>query len=204
VSADRRPPSGELNRRAEVEPRQAASAIVLRDAPAGPEVVMVQRNPSASFMGGAWVFPGGAVHDTDAGHAGAALRELEEEAAIRLGEGELVPFSRWITPAEVKVRFDTWFFVARAPRGAEPRPDGAECVAAGWLAPRAALERHGRGELQLVFPTIKHLEELGEFASVDDALDVARGREIVPVLPRVMVGDEGPRVLLPGEPGYEA
>ena len=39
---------------------------------------------------------------------------------------------------------------------------------------------------------------------MDDALDVARGREIVPVLPRVMVGDEGPRVLLPGEPGYEA
>jgi 8-oxo-dGTP pyrophosphatase MutT (NUDIX family) len=204
VSADRPPPSGELNRGAEVEPRQAASAIVLRDSPRGPEVVMVQRNPRASFMGGAWVFPGGAVHDSDAGHVGTALRELEEEASIHLGEDEVVPFSRWITPAEVKVRFDTWFFVARAPRGAEPQPDGAECVAAHWLAPRKALERHGRGELQLVFPTIKHLEELAGFASVDEALDAARGREIVPVLPRVTVGDEGPRVLLPGEPGYEA
>ena len=51
-------------------------------------------------MGGAWVFPGGAVHDgEDADHAATAVRELEEEAGIGLPEdAELVPFSRWITP----------------------------------------------------------------------------------------------------------
>ncbi|MET0615167.1 MAG: NUDIX domain-containing protein, partial [Thermoleophilaceae bacterium] len=96
-----------------VEPRQAASLILLRDSADGAEVLLVQRNPQQRFMGGAWVFPGGAVHDAeDTDHAAAAVRELEEEAGIALGDGEAVAFSRWITPREVTVRFDTWFFVA--------------------------------------------------------------------------------------------
>jgi 8-oxo-dGTP pyrophosphatase MutT (NUDIX family) len=123
------------------EPRQAASLILLRDADEGPEVLLVKRNPEQRFMGGAWVFPGGAVHEEDRGHAGTALRELEEEAGIRIADpAALVPYSRWITPEEVKVRFDTWFFLAKAPPGADPRPDGGECVEARWLRPPAALE----------------------------------------------------------------
>src|SRR3954462_14694268 len=139
----------------------------MRDSDAGPEVLLVQRNPDSRFMGGAWVFPGGAVHEDDAGHAGAALREREEEAGMRLADVErLVPFSRWITPAEVKTRFDTLFFVAESPPGAEPRVDGAECVAARWLRPAEALAEFQRGALLLVFPTIKHLEELERYGSV--------------------------------------
>jgi 8-oxo-dGTP pyrophosphatase MutT (NUDIX family) len=155
-------------------------------------------------MGGAWVFPGGAVHDDDAGHAGAALRELEEEAGLRLADvEELVPFSRWITPAEVKTRFDTVFFVAESPPGAEARVDGEECVDARWIRPGDALAEFQRGELLLVFPTIKHLEELQTFASVADALEAGRTREVTPVQPRVIVNDGSARVLLPGEPGYD-
>ena len=41
-------------------PRQAASVILLRGADQGLEVLLVKRNPAARFMGGAWVFPGGA------------------------------------------------------------------------------------------------------------------------------------------------
>src|SRR5437764_7686924 len=98
--ATRRPhPSEELNAGAETPARLAASVIVLRDSPDGPEVLLVQRTPEARFMGGAWVFPGGAV---DAGETveQTARRELEEEAAIDLPtETPLTPFSRWITPA---------------------------------------------------------------------------------------------------------
>ena len=73
-----------------VEPRQAASLILLRDGPEGAEVLLVQRNPEQRFMGGAWVFPGGAVHDgEDTDHAATAIRELEEEAGIDLGEHPL-------------------------------------------------------------------------------------------------------------------
>src|SRR5918912_3660811 len=171
VEVDRPGPGEELNTGEEKPARQAATAIVLRDAPGGPEVLLVQRNPESRFMGGAWVFPGGALHDDDGGHAGAALRELEEEAGLRLADvHSLVPFSRWITPAEVTIRFDTLFFVAEAPPGAEAEVDGAECVDARWIRPDAALEEHGRGELTLVFPTIKHLEEIEGCGSVEEAL----------------------------------
>src|SRR5918997_3060521 len=91
-----------LEEPAEGEPtpaRAAASAILLRDGAKGLEVLLVQRNPRARFMGGAWVFPGGAVHPDDDGHAATARRELEEEAGLMLSDDDtLVPFSRWITP----------------------------------------------------------------------------------------------------------
>jgi len=188
-----------------IEPRQAASLILLRDSADGPEVLLVQRNPEQRFMGGAWVFPGGAVHSgEDEDHAAAAVRELGEEAGIGLPDGtELVPFSRWITPEEVKVRFDTWFFAAEAPEGSEPRPDGGECVDARWLTPAAALVAHAEDRLSLVFPTIKHLELLSKTASVEDTLAAARARPVEPVMPKVAVRDGAAQVLLPGEPGYD-
>ena len=199
---DRPPPGEELNTGDEVPARQAASTMVLRDSPEGLEVLLVKRNPKARFMAGTWVFPGGSVHEGDGGHAGAALRELEEEAGLRLRDPEeLVPFSRWITPAEVKTRFDTWFFVAAAPPGAEPRCDGAECVEVRWVRPREALEAYGRGELTLVFPTIKHLEELARLRSVAEAIASARDRKVRPIQPRVVVRDGSASVLMPGEPG---
>jgi 8-oxo-dGTP pyrophosphatase MutT (NUDIX family) len=197
-------PSEEWNEGAVTEPRQAASIVVLRDSDDGPEVLLVQRNPEQRFMGGAWVFPGGAVHSDDADHAATAVRELEEEAGVALPAGHpVVAWSRWITPPEVVVRFDTWFYVAEAPAGAEATVDGAECVDSRWLRPAEALEAHSRGELMLVFPTIKHLEALAGMATVAEALEKARSREVVPVQPRVVVRDGAAEVVLPGEPGYE-
>jgi 8-oxo-dGTP pyrophosphatase MutT (NUDIX family) len=166
-------------------------------------VLLVQRNPASRFMGGAWVFPGGA-RDGDEAITAVALRELQEEASIGLENPDaLVPFSRWITPAEVKVRFDTWFFVVRAPADAEPAVDGSECVGMCWATPAGALADGERGELQLVFPTIKHLEQLAAFASVDAVIEDARSREVQPVQPRIVVSDGTTQVLLPGEPGFE-
>jgi 8-oxo-dGTP pyrophosphatase MutT (NUDIX family) len=204
VRVDRPEPGQELNEGPETPARLAASVIVLRDSPAGPEVLLVQRNPGARFMGGAWVFPGGAVHG-DESPAGAGLRELAEEAGVRIEAGpeSLVPFSRWITPAEVKIRFDTFFFVVEAPSGAEATVDGAECVDARWLRPEDALDAYARGELSLVFPTIKHLEQLTGSASAAATVEAARDREVVPIQPRIVAEADGGRVLLPGEPGFE-
>jgi 8-oxo-dGTP pyrophosphatase MutT (NUDIX family) len=189
-------------------PRQAASVILLRGGSDALEVLLVKRNPEARFMGGAWVFPGGAVDtgegEGDAAHRAAALRELEEEADVVLTEpDELVPFSRWITPEEVRIRFDTHFYLAPAPDGAEPRPDGAETVDARWYEPAGALAAHRDGDLMLVFPTIKHLEQLGGFETADALLGYARGSEVTPVQPRVVVSGETARIVLPGEAGYE-
>ena len=203
VRFDSPPPGEELNQGEVTEARQAASLIVLRDSSGGPEVLLVQRNPEQRFMGGAWVFPGGAVHEEDGGHARTAIREAREEAGLELDEEELVPFSRWITPQMVKVRFDTWFFVTRAPDGAEAACDGSECVDARWIRPADALAAGERDELSLVFPTIKHLEQLAEFGSVDDALESAGQRSVEPIEPRVVMKEDHAEVVLPGEPGYD-
>jgi 8-oxo-dGTP pyrophosphatase MutT (NUDIX family) len=209
VEVDRPSPGEELNVSGDpATPRQAATVIVLRGGEEALEVLLVRRTPSARFMGGVWVFPGGAVDAAegtgDASHRVAALRELAEEAALTVADpAELVEFSRWITPAEVTIRFDTHFFLVSSPEGQQPRVDGEECVDLRWLAPREALDLHACGQLDLVFPTIKTLEQLAPFASAAEALAHARGRDVVPVQPRVVVTGEIARVLLPGEPGYD-
>jgi 8-oxo-dGTP pyrophosphatase MutT (NUDIX family) len=200
-------PGAEYNPGAATTPRQAATVILLRGGDRELEVLLVRRTPKARFMGGVWVFPGGAVDegegDGDDAHRAAAIRELHEEAGIALDDpAALVKFSRWITPALVKTRFDTHFFLAPVPDGQAPRVDGEECIDLGWFAPARALEANRAGEIALVFPTIKHLEQLSAFASVDELLAHARGREVQPVEPKVFLEGEVARVLLPGEPGY--
>lgn len=209
MEVDRPGPGETLNTSGqETVPRQAASVILLRGGADTLELLLVQRDPGARFMGGVWVFPGGAVDahegEGDAAHRAAAVRELAEEAAVEgVDPAALVKYSRWITPAQVQIRFDTHFFLAPAPEGAEPRVDGRECVDLGWFTPRGALDAHGRGDIQLVFPTIKHLEQFSAFASADALIAHAAASEVVPVQPKVVLAGETARVLLPGEPGYD-
>jgi 8-oxo-dGTP pyrophosphatase MutT (NUDIX family) len=201
------------------EPRPAATVILVRHGgrhgQRGLEALMVRRNPAARFMPGAWVFPGGAVSDEDralaageedpdeAAHRCCVRRELAEEAGVALGaEAELWPWSRWITPEAVPVRFDTRFYLALAPAHAAPEPDGSEVVAASWVEPPAALARHGAGDFELAFPTIKHLQGLAAFESAEEAAAEARGRRVEPILPRVVGTREDFQILLPGDPGY--
>jgi len=201
-------PGEELNLGQESVPRPAATVILLRGGADGLEVLLVKRNPASKFMGGAWVFPGGAVDRNDGegqpALRAAALRELGEEAGIHQDDpNTLIPFSRWITPAAVKIRFDTWFYLTPLPDGATPEIDGSEIVDARWYEPRQALAAAGRGELLLVFPTIKHLEQISPFESAQALMKYAQGREVLPVQPRVVMQGETARILLPGEPGYE-
>jgi 8-oxo-dGTP pyrophosphatase MutT (NUDIX family) len=173
------------------DPRPAATVILLRDGGERLEVLLVQRNPAARFMGGLWVFPGGAV---DAGETprAAGVREVAEEAGIELPDPDaLVEFARWITPRQLAIRFDARFFAVRCPEGASARADGSETVDARWYAPADALA----GGLPLAFPTMRTLEQLGEHDSVEAALRWAADREVSPVEPQVEHG----RVVMPGE-----
>jgi 8-oxo-dGTP pyrophosphatase MutT (NUDIX family) len=200
------------------QPRAAATLILIRQGARhgerGLQAVMVRRNPGARFMPGVWVFPGGAVSEGDrakaagddrdeAAHRACARRELAEEAGIELDAAvELWPWSRWITPEVVPLRFDTRFYMALAPPHASPRPDGAEVVAARWIEPREALARGREGDFELAFPTVKHLEGLIDFESADEALAAARERLVEPVLPRVLGRSPDLRVVLPGDTDY--
>ncbi len=206
----RQPAAGEeLNRSDTVAlPRQAASVVLLRGGSQSLELLLVRRTPQARFMGGFWVFPGGAVDahegEGDQAHRLAAVRELAEEAAVDgIEPAELVKFSRWITPAVVKIRFDTHFFLAAAPEGAMPVVDGSEIVDLAWHTPQSALDAYGRDELPLVFPTIKHLEQFAAFETADALINHAAQQTVEPIEPKVLFEGELARVLLPGEPGYD-
>jgi 8-oxo-dGTP pyrophosphatase MutT (NUDIX family) len=177
-------------------PRLAATVVVLRGGGERLEVLMGRRTPKARFMGGAWVFPGGSVDGEEELRA-TAVREVEEEVQIALPDpGALVPFARWITPPEVSIRFDTYFFLAPAPEGAEAIPDGQEIVDARWFEPRRALEGSEAGELLMVFPTIKNLEVLARFETADALLEWASTHEVRPVQPRVEGHGETARIVL--------
>lgn len=165
---------------------------------------MLRRSAKSPFMPGAFVFPGGAVdaidyergrvegwHDAridaapDDAHAlvRAAARELHEEANVTVAPEALTFFSHWITPEREPRRFNTYFFVAPAPPGAVGVADAVETHDARWLAPKEALDAYARGELYLVFPTIKHLERLTAFTGIDALLAFAREKPVVTIMP---------------------
>lgn len=192
------------------EARDAASVLVLRDGTDGVEVLFVRRAKQLKFMGGAWVFPGGALHAEDGEpHDDLALRrcavrETEEEAGLRLPDPEsLVPYSRWVTPEPAPIRFDTRFYLARAPEGAEATPDRAEVDSVEWWTCAKALSLYVDDSIEIHFPTIKQIERLANFTSVEEALDAAAKSTVETVLPRVVATDDGFDILLPGDPGYD-
>lgn len=205
---DRPPTSEELNFGEPTTPRPAATVLVLRGGDEELEVLLVQRNPAARFMGGIWVFPGGVVDpgegNREDGQRRAAVREVWEETGIDLaGPDDLVLVSHWITPAELKMRFDTAFFLAQAPPASEARIDGEECVDFGWFAPQDALKRYEIGILPMVLPTLTHLQQLAELPTAAAAVQWARQRRVEPVEPRVIQRNGLAHVVLPGDPEWE-
>jgi 8-oxo-dGTP pyrophosphatase MutT (NUDIX family) len=130
--------------------------------------------------------------------------EILEAEGLVLDGDQLAYFAHWITPVGPPRRYDTRFFVAAAPPGQEPLHDDKELVANVWVTPTEALERHGRGEMQLILPTIKNLEAIARLGSTAALLDAAKRAVSVPTVePRIVQDGEGVRILLPGDDGYD-
>ncbi|TFD54564.1 NUDIX hydrolase [Cryobacterium frigoriphilum] len=165
----------------------AATVVVLRDGPAGPEVLLLERPRHRGSFAGAWVFPGGSVDPEDRvgddagsgeepGVRRAAVREVREEAGLELPPDSLVALSCWVPPEGIPKRLRTWFFLAPDPGGPLIlAPE--ECVDSAWLRPLDALDRHASGELRLVPPTWVTLTGLAGRASVAEILAGAREPE---------------------------
>lgn len=97
--------------------------------------------------------------------------------------GALVAFSHWITPLGEPRRYDTHFFFAVAPDGQAGRADAHETHDGVWISPGDALARYRDGSFRLVYPTIKHLERLAALRTLGEAVEFARRKPIVTVLP---------------------
>ena len=104
------------------------------------------------------------------------------------------------------IRFDTRFYLALAPPHSPPEADGGEIVDAAWMNPQDALERGAAGEIELVFPTIKHLESLLPYATAEEAIAAARelGRRAdhAERRRRTPTRTAGWKMLMPGDDGY--
>lgn len=112
-------------------------------------------------------------------------------------------FSHWITPEGAPRRFDTHFFISRAPNGQQAIPDGRETLAVEWASPAYLIQRAREGERSILFPTLMNLIRLAESSNTTEAIDAARSRVNFTVLPRVENRSNGDRVVvIPIEAGY--
>jgi len=145
----------------------------------------------------------------DAPRARAMLREGQSLAQVlatlqlRLATRQMCAWSRWITPlapAMATRRFDTRFFVARAPDGQAARHDDQETTASVWITPRSALEQYRDGLIDLAPPQIMSLAQLARHASVHSVMEQARHQAPPTILPEAFE-DQGRRVICyPGDP----
>lgn len=114
------------------------------------------------------------------------MRQLLAEAPVDLER--LVWTSRWITPAGVPKRFDTYFFLAKVARDVVASAEQQEAVDVVWIDPAEALAKHAAGEMQMVFPTLRNLEALTGFDTADALMDSRRGATIEPIEPVLVDG----------------
>lgn len=124
-----------------------------------------------------------------------------DDLDLWLDGGALVYFDHWITPPVERRRYDTRFFVARAPAGQEAAHDAAETTDACWATPTAVLARHRSSEdFALSPPTFWIVGDLAERADPADVARWAAARDVPPVRPAIMSVDERMAIVLPGDP----
>jgi 8-oxo-dGTP pyrophosphatase MutT (NUDIX family) len=135
-------------------------------------------------------------------NAGADFGVLVDELGLTLRVDALAPLSRWVTPTVEKRRYDARFFVARAPTDQEAAHDRVEVTAGEWLRPNDALARWERGEIALPPPTLRTVEQLASFDSVDAVFASAEGEVPRPVQPELLQLEDTMALVLPGDPAH--
>jgi len=132
------------------------------------------------------------------------LLEVCEAEDLVLAVDAVRYVARWITPELAPRRYDTRFFITAAPPGQVAHHDDGETIATIWVRPDDALARFGRGEIELLPPTIACLRSIRPFHTTDEAMAWAAGvTDIVTILPIVLFEDGQVLILRPGDEGYD-
>ncbi len=131
------------------------------------------------------------------------ILEFLEREKLHLACDRLAYFAHWVTPEMMPKRFDTHFFLARAPADHVAIHDGHESVDSVWITPDQALEDAAAGRRTVIFPTLRNIEKLGHHASVADAIAATEGTVPVTVLPWTEKRDDGTFLCIPPEAGYD-
>ena len=96
---------------------------------------------------------------------------------LQLAGDQVFILAHWITDKDLPRRFDVPFLVARMPEGQTPVADEAEQFEPVWVRPAYALARHKAGQFFIIFPTIRTLERLKVYATVDEVLAACAATE---------------------------
>jgi 8-oxo-dGTP pyrophosphatase MutT (NUDIX family) len=126
------------------------------------------------------------------------LVQIAYSENILLFPDTLIPYAHWITPEFEKMRFDTRFFLALLPPEQMPVADATELTQSLWVTPQKALEMHCQKEIILMPPTLKTIEELSAFNSIDRLFSAAKTKIIYPIMPQLT----GNSLKLPHDPEY--
>ncbi|MFK7897316.1 MAG: NUDIX domain-containing protein [Myxococcota bacterium] len=124
----------------------------------------------------------------NSGEAG-RLEALCLDQNVRLAADQLAYVSHWITPVDQPKRFNTRFFVARAPAEQEALHDGHETVESLWIRPEAVLKGFSEGQFNLISPTLSNLESISGFETTEALLEAKRQIDpasIPTILPRLI------------------
>jgi 8-oxo-dGTP pyrophosphatase MutT (NUDIX family) len=121
-------------------------------------------------------------------------------------QGGLHWWARWVTPSAEPRRFDATFFVAELPPDQSPSFDDKETVEELWIAPGEAIARQAAGELRLPPPQLRTMFDLRAAGGMPGILAEAARRQAAraPIMPRIAMGEDGIKILLPWDPEYLA
>ena len=134
---------------------------------------------------------------------GAELDPLLDRHGLELDLDLFVPLARWVPKFHAKRRFDTLFFLARAPEGDwVPNVVERECAGAHWVAADEVLERDRSGGLQLIFPTRRTLERLAQHGTFEAMVADATAHPIEPISPWVDEVEGERFIAIPEDIGY--
>jgi 8-oxo-dGTP pyrophosphatase MutT (NUDIX family) len=161
-------------------------------------ILLAVRNDGAPIGGEACPMEVRQAVDAGTTHFLDVVRDLR----AKLDLSALTVFARWITPPLTPKRFDTWFYVVKAPDDQVAASDGRETVDAEWIAPAEALRLAEAGERKVIFPTRMNLKLLAEAGDAADAVARAEGRNLVTVQPQIEHRDHGRVLVLPPDAGY--
>ena len=134
---------------------------------------------------------------------GEDLASLLQSDALSLDLEALTPFALWCPNFRETRRFDTLFFLAKAPEDAgEPRADSIEATRAFWASAGDTLARIESGHDHAIFPTRRNLERLASFASIAEARADAAHYPVIRITPWVEERDGEKFVCIPEDAGY--
>lgn len=138
-------------------------------------------------------------------HGGETFLRLLDAFDLELDLDTLVPFARWEPNLRemAKRLYDTRFYLARMPDDShEPTVDETENVRLLWSSAGEALDRAGRGEARIIFPTRRNLERLAQFENFEAAARHARAIAIEKITPWIEDRDGAQHLCIPGHLGY--